>query len=114
MNNEPFKQERKISQFFYENILFDYVNKELSDEDHKLMKELTSKGPDNKKHLGSVLLALEYLNKLNSVELKTAPEKPKSSFIKFLSKQKFKFLFFTLTTLFILSGYYVMKVFDWV
>lgn len=111
MNNDPIKQRRKISQFFYENILFDYVSKELSTEDHDLMKELTSKGVDNKKHLGSILLALEYLNKIESVELKEIPEKAESTFFNFLLKQKYKFLFLILTSVFIASGYYVVQIF---
>lgn len=112
MNGKELLQDRKISSFFYENMLLEFVQKKLPPQEHALMKSLSLDNIENKEALGSVLLALEYLDEIQKVEVQSEKDLLPNKWRR-RAKRYFSVVVFTLlTVLFFVSGYIAIEVFQ--
>lgn len=112
MNDRPLKPPQNLSYFFYESKLYDYSQKRLSDFERNAMKAWAEESPEAKHSLGSLLMALEYLEKINTVSIEFGEEKLLKELQK--SKKKSRLLhfgfFIFLCFVFLISGYYCIQV----
>ena len=110
MNKEILKPKKVLSSFFFENRLYEFSQKKLKPSDRLAMKSMTSESPDAKYRIGTVLMSLEYLEKIEDVVL-TVNEEELLTAARRKSKisRALNFVFFlALTTCFFVSGYFVL------
>ncbi|MGH1467951.1 MAG: hypothetical protein ACRBBP_03595 [Bdellovibrionales bacterium] len=111
MNDKPIKPNKKISSFFYENKLYEFSQKELSEADRLKMKEMAEEVPEAKYEIGGVLLGLEYLGKLRGISLEVKDiDYENMGKRSGLQKGLNLALFILLTIIFSVSGYYVLNI----
>lgn len=107
MNKYEIKSKSDMSPFFFENKLYEFSQKKLTDFDRTAMKKMTATSPEAKYKIGMVLLSLEYLDKMNEVFLTV----DKNEMISAARKKErvtkaLNFVFFlVLTACFFTSGY---------
>lgn len=113
MNKETLKTNKELSHFFFENKLYEFSQKEMTFFERDLMKTMTEKSPEAKYSIGMVLMSLEYLAKIQGVQLEVDSSelieiaKKKSRILRLLNV-----LFFTLLTIcFFVSGYILLNEF---
>lgn len=113
MNKQTLKTNKELSHFFFENKLYEFSQKKLNTFERDLMKAMTEKSPEAKYSIGMVLMSLEYLTKIQGVQLEVDSTelielaKKKSRIVKVLNV-----LFFTLLTIcFFASGYILLNEF---
>ncbi len=112
MNSKPVELDKKISTFFYENKLYEFSQKELSEVDRLKMKEMAESIPEAKYEIGGVLLGLEYLNKLQDVTLEVKDIDYENLGKRSRFQKVLNIIFFVLLTIiFSVSGYYVINIF---
>ena len=113
MNKQVLESKRELTPFFFENKLYEFSQKKLDAFNRQLMKKMTEDSPEAKYTIGKVLMSLEYLEKIQDVNLDMNLEdlvivaKKKSKMIKILN-----LIFFALLTIcFFVSGYILMNEF---
>lgn len=110
MNEEKLLPNRKSSDFFFSNKIYDYSQKRLSELDRELMKKHSEKSAEQKRLLASSLMALEYLEDLKKTSLNEelvknliSSEKRKRNFIN-------SFIFIILLSMILIFGYLSYRV----
>lgn len=113
MNEKPLDLKRNFSFFFYQNKLYDFSQKKLSEQERLEMLKWIERSPVAKHEIGSVLMALEYLEKLSQVELNLSEKLLREEVKKAQLKNKLSHIlvFVTLFIVFFVSGYYCLEVF---
>lgn len=109
MNDKPLEPSKEMSTFFYENKLYEFSQKELSDHDRSQMKLMSETVPEAKYSIGGVLMSLEYLSQLSSVVLEVKDMDYEALGKKTKLQYFLNGLFFLLLTIiFSLSGYFLI------
>lgn len=112
MNDKPLVPNKEVSNFFYENKLYEFSQKKLSVADRSQMKEMAETSPEAKYGIGRVLLSLEYLEQLSSVVLEIKDQDYENLGKRTKLEHGINILFFiVLTLIFSVSGYYLISLF---
>ncbi len=109
MNSKPLVAQKELSSFFYENKLYEFSQKELSEVDRVKMKKMAETLPDAKYRIGSVLLSLEYLEQLSGVTLEIKDQDYENLGKRTRFQHGINITFFLILTLLLsVSGYYLI------
>ena len=69
MNKVQLNHKKKLSPFFFEKKLYQYVLKTLNEHDRELMRKYLDTNKRAKRSLASMLMGLEYLNQLQQTKI---------------------------------------------
>lgn len=79
---------REVSDFLFEQRIFDFANKNLDPFTYKDMKSYMDKNIDAKEKVGAILLAFEYFNAISEIQVKYEPGDFLKTKRSFMSKLK--------------------------
>lgn len=61
--------QREVSDFFFEQRLYDFANKNLEEHVNNDMKKHMDENPESKEKVGAMLLAFEYFNSISEIKI---------------------------------------------